>query len=222
MALANRQKVAVLGGTFDPVHNGHLRSAVELRQLLALTEVHLLPCHQPVHRDHPGASSVQRLDMLSLAVAHEPGLVVDPREIMADRPSYSVYTLEQMRQEYGPDCALCWVMGMDAFSSFTRWRQWQKILELSHLIVLTRPGYDLGGLASAESELWHSLKITEDQLGHFASGKILPVSLPSQMEISATYVRQQLALGGSVNYLLPEAVKAYIHEQRLYFSDTDT
>ncbi len=207
--------VAVMGGTFDPVHHGHLRSALELQQLLSLSEVRLLPCHQPTHRDHPGANSEQRLAMLHLAAEGESALVVDEREINLDQPSYSVYTLESMRQELGDDAVICWVMGVDAFSSFTRWHQWQRIMELANLVVITRPGFELPE-GSDEQQLWQQQQIPYSALSEHVAGKIIPVRLPSQLEISATFIRQQLETGQSVRYLLPENVLNYLKKQSLY------
>lgn len=213
--LNNHNLVAVMGGTFDPIHHGHLRSALELQQLLGLSEVRLLPCHQPTHRGHPGADSQQRLTMLQLATDNELGLVVDPREITLDQPSYSVYTLESMRQELGRETVLCWVLGVDAFAAFTRWHQWQRILELANLIVITRPGFELDD-NSAEYQLWQEQQIDHQMLSEHVSGKIIPVRLPSQLEISATFIRDQLKTGQSARYLLPENVLNYLESQGLY------
>lgn len=213
--------IAVLGGTFDPVHNGHLRSALELKELLALNEVYLIPCHQTPHRRQPGRMSQQRLDMLKLAVSDELGLVIDDRELRLDEPSYSVVTLQNLREELGKKAVICWVMGVDAFAHFTRWHQWQHILELANLVVMTRPGFELDP-CSEEFRLWQDLQLDREQLSHHCSGRIIPVRLPSQLEISATYIRQQLAGGRSVRYLLPESVIRYISDNNLYCEPSDS
>lgn len=207
--------IALLGGTFDPVHHGHLRSAVELRQQLVLDEVHLVPCHQTPHREQPGRSSEQRLQMLQLAVQDEPGLKVDDRELYFDQRSYTVLTLQSLRQERGADAAICWVMGVDAFAHFTRWHRWQEILQLANLIVMTRPGFELDPV-SEEAALWQARQCAPEQLPESPAGRIIPVHLPSQLEISATYIRQQLAAGASVRYLMPDTVLDYIRQHRLY------
>lgn len=207
--------IAVMGGTFDPVHNGHLRSALELKQELALDEVHLVPCHQTPHRKQPGRTSQQRLDMLLRAVSGEEGLCIDDRELRLDQPSYSVLTLQSLRAELGDDAVICWVMGIDAFAHFTRWHQWQRILELANLIVMTRPGFELDP-SSDEASLWQRLEQDASGIADQASGRIIPVRLPSQLEISATYIRKQLSEGASVRYLLPDAVIEYIHLNQLY------
>ncbi len=207
--------IAVMGGTFDPVHNGHLRSAIELKQLLTLNEIRLVPCHQTPHREQPGRSSRQRLDMLTLAVSDEEGVFIDDRELRLDQPSYSVLTLQGLREELGDSTILCWVMGIDAFAHFTCWHQWREILTLSNLIVMTRPGFELKP-NSEESRLWQEREVKVSDLRKYRFGKILPVSLPSQLEISATYIRQQLSLGQSVRYLLPDSVLDYIKSHDLY------
>ncbi len=207
--------IAVMGGTFDPVHNGHLRSALELKELLALNEVHLVPCHQPPHRQQPGRTSQQRLDMLQLAVCEEQGLCIDDRELRQDQSSYSVLTLQSLRDELGEDAVICWAMGIDAFAHFTRWHQWQRILQLANLVVMTRPGSELDS-ASEEARLWQDLQLDSTELAMHPYGRIIPVRLPSQLEISATYIRQQLAAKRSVRYLLPEAVLRYIADNDLY------
>ncbi|WP_051206421.1 nicotinate-nucleotide adenylyltransferase [Oceanospirillum maris] len=215
--------IAVMGGTFDPVHNGHLRSALELKQLLALDAVHLVPCHQTPHRAQPGRSSQQRLDMLHCAVGDEAGLCIDDRELRLDQRSYSVVTLEDLRLELGDDAVICWVMGVDAFAHFTRWHQWARILELANLVVMTRPGFDLAS-TSKEACLWRERALAASVLTEslsqcsqeYNAGHIIPVRLPSQLEISATYIRDQLAKGNSVRYLLPDNVIDYIHTYSLY------
>ena len=209
------QVIAVMGGTFDPVHNGHLRSALELKQLLQLDEVHLIPCHQTPHRQQPGRSSEQRLQMLQLAVQDEPGLQVDDRELRLDQPSYSVLTLQALRDELGPQAVICWVLGADAFAHFTRWHQWQRILQLANLVVLTRPGSEVAE-DSEEGQLWRSLAVPPGELRRHSAGRIVPVRLPSQLEISATYIRDLLAKGDSARYLLPDGVLDYIKRCGLY------
>ncbi len=128
-----------MGGTYDPVHIGHLRMALELGELL-LSDVHLLPCFEPVHRGEPGATSAQRLEMLNLATENESALVVDPREILRKGPSYTVDSLRNIREQYGPDESIVLVLGTDAFNGLPNWHQWLEITKLAHIVVLTRPG----------------------------------------------------------------------------------
>ncbi|HSP01150.1 MAG TPA: nicotinate-nucleotide adenylyltransferase, partial [Thioalkalivibrio sp.] len=130
----------IYGGTFDPIHHGHLRLAVELRERLGVSEVSLMPCHVPPHRDLPGASSEQRLALLELAISGEPGLTVDDRELRRNGASYTAETLRRVRRELGPEQPLTMVLGTDSFAGFDRWQEWQCIPQLAHIVVVRRPG----------------------------------------------------------------------------------
>ena len=132
--------IGILGGTFDPVHFGHLRLAVEMYQDLGLQEVRLVPCRIPPHRNAPQASPEQRLAMLRLAIEHELGLRVDQRELQRDGPSYMVDTLQSLRDELGPDTPLSLILGMDAFDDIDTWHRWEELIQLAHFIVIQRPG----------------------------------------------------------------------------------
>ena len=150
-----KKAIGVLGGTFDPVHFGHLRLAKCARDDFQLDEVHLLPCRVPALKPQPIATAQQRVDMLRLAIANEPGLVVDESELHRDGPSYTVDTLRALRVEVGPECAICLIMGMDAFLSLPAWHEWQEIIGLAHVIVMQRPGYEVstkGEMADYYSE----------------------------------------------------------------------
>lgn len=205
----------IYGGTFDPVHHGHLRLAVELRELLAVPELALLPCHIPPHRASPGASSDDRLDLLRLAIAGEPGLVVDDRELVRGGASYSADTLRQLRASLGPDEPLVMVMGSDAFAGFDRWRDWQAIPELAHVLVVARPGETLNpdgvpaGLLSSRAA-----RSTAD-LHASPCGYFLYQRLPL-LDISATAIRERIQTGRSPRYLLPDAVWQEIQQRGLY------
>ena len=131
--------IGIFGGTFDPVHYGHLRTAFELIQALRLSEVRFMPAGNPPHRDTTIASPELRLQMVKAAIGQQPGFNVDDREMRRAGPSYSVDTLAELRAEM-PDRSICLIVGMDAFLGLPTWHQWQKILTLSHLIVAHRPG----------------------------------------------------------------------------------
>lgn len=208
--------VLMFGGTFDPVHYGHLRSALELTQILPVQKVHLVPCQLPVHRSKPGATAEQRLTMLRLAVADEAFLFADDRELQRAGPSWSVDTLESLRQDYGPQQPLVMVLGWDAFLGLPNWSRRERLLELAHLIVLARPGQ----MHEASDEVLQLLKQYELQAGEALNaspaGRILRLSLPSTFEISATHIRRLLANNLSVRYLLPDTVLNFINEQALY------
>ena len=206
--------IGLFGGTFDPVHIGHLRSAIELRERLGLEQVRLIPCHQPVHRDQPLADSAHRLAMLRAAVAGEPGLVVDDCELQRQAPSYTVHTLATMRQRFGQQ-PLLWVLGEDAFAGLETWYQWQQLPALAHLVVLRRPGSQ-APLPPAVQALSDRLGTTDPApLGQQPAGLIWHCQLP-QWPVAATALRQALAAGRSIRYLVPEPVWHYIQEQALY------
>jgi nicotinate-nucleotide adenylyltransferase len=133
--------MGIFGGTFDPIHYAHLRTAFELQQALRLKEIRFLPAGNPPHRDQPLADAQLRLQMVQLATAGQAGFVVDDREVRKAGPSYSVETLAELRHEY-PDRSLCLIVGMDAFLSLPKWHQWRELLLLAHLVVAHRPGWN--------------------------------------------------------------------------------
>ena len=138
-----RKKIGVFGGTFDPIHIGHLRMALELKEQLGLDEMRLLPCHQPPHRDAPQVSSAQRAEMLRIALHDCPELQLDERELRRDKPSYTYDTLMELRAELGDDVSLVLCMGADAFSGLPNWYCWQELIRLAHLVVIARPGWNI-------------------------------------------------------------------------------
>jgi nicotinate (nicotinamide) nucleotide adenylyltransferase len=214
---AVRTKIGVLGGTFDPVHLGHLQLARQLREHLQLDQVHLIPCGVPVHRPPPQASSAQRVAMLELAVQDFPWMKVDRREIESSEPSWTHTTLRSLRAEL-PDVALYFSMGADAFLGLTTWRRWQELPELAHLIVSTRPGYELDVSvldqplrAFYERHLATRLEQLEGRL----AGKLYFATLQTP-KLSSSEVRERIQRGESLADALPPAVADYIAEQQLY------
>ncbi|SFM74797.1 nicotinate-nucleotide adenylyltransferase [Marinobacter zhejiangensis] len=205
----------IYGGTFDPVHNGHLRLAVELREMLAVPELALVPCHIPPHRAHPGAGSQERLELLQLAVAGEPGLVVDDRELARGGASYTADTLRQVRSEVGADEPVVLVMGADAFAGFDRWRDWQAIPELAHVLVVARPGYAFDPDSVPAGLLRTRGCGSAKELASAPCGLFLYQALPL-LDISATAVREKICKGLSPRYLLPDVVWQEIQRRELY------
>lgn len=205
----------ILGGTFDPVHHAHLRTALELRDRLAIDAVTLVPCHLPPHRDEPGATSEQRLAMLHQAVTGEPGLVVDARELNRQTPSYTVDTLLELRGELGEQIPLAMVVGTDSFASIDRWHQWERLLELAHIIVVQRPGYAVPEGSVASGLLANNAHTDAGTLHGCPAGRIWSVALPL-LEISATAVRQHIRLGRSPRFLVPDGVLELIRKNGLY------
>ncbi len=204
-----------MGGTFDPIHNGHLRTALELQQWMGVERVCLVPSRKPVHREAPGSSSEARLAMAQLAVADEPALAVDDREVCSGQPSYSYLTLRSLRAELGPDRPLCMVLGMDAYLGLPSWHHWQELIELCHIIVVRRPGYiyepDPG---MARFTRAHETTSLATVLGS-PCGRVLMHEL-TPLSISATQIRQLVAKGLSPRYLCPDPVWHFIQQHRLY------
>ena len=216
ISVSDAVRVAMLGGTFDPVHLGHLRSAVELVDALGLDRVHMIPAHQPPLREAPGVPSHERLTLLQHGIGDTPRLVADDREIRRDGPSYSADTLASLRAEYGESARLVMALGHDAFLKLADWYQPQRLFELAHLVVIARPDHHQP-LPHTLGELVAGREV-DDPAALFATpaGGLLRLSLPTRMAISATEVRQRLCHGGSVRYLLPEAVERRIMALGLY------
>lgn len=205
------RRVGLLGGTFDPVHFGHLRSAVEVCEQLQLDELRLIPSARPPHRGMPGATAAQRLRMVELALGQGGGLQVDDRELQRERPSYTVETLESLRQELGSDVALFMVLGWDAFCGLPSWHRWESLLELANLVVLQRPDYDLE-VPEVLKDLLAARSADQPERSH---GQIICLS-QTPLAISATHIRTLVGSGASPRFLLPDAVLDYIENEGLY------
>jgi nicotinate-nucleotide adenylyltransferase len=206
--------IGILGGTFDPVHFGHLRAALEVFQDLDLAEVRLIPCHIPPHREPPSATPKQRLRMVRAAVAGVPGLRVDDRELVRGGVSYSVDTLRGLRAELA-DTPLALILGSDAFCGLASWREWRELPRLCHFIVVQRPGW----APPAEGEAARLLHegATEDPAAvrDPGAGRVLRWTV-TQLEISASRIRAEVSAGRSPRYLVPESVRRIIGEEGLY------
>ena len=217
MSHSRREAIGIFGGTFDPVHFGHLRPALELYEQLRLQKMLLLPCAVPPHRPEPLASSEQRLSMLHLAIEKEPRLGVDLRELKRGGTSYMVDTLHSLRNEVGRK-PLCLCLGLDAFLGLPGWHEWQELLNLAHIVVAHRPGWELD-VDSISPELQRLLAVhlhdsDVSQCDRPAGAVVLqPVS---QLAISSTEIRERIAAGRSARYLMPERVWDYIQKEKLY------
>ena len=210
------RSIAILGGTFDPIHFGHLRPALELSQM-GFDEVRLMPCHVPALRETPHCSAEQRLAMVALAVNNEPRLTVDTRELDREGESFTVDTLTDMRNELGDQVSLNLVMGMDAFLGLPKWRQWERIAELANIVVTERPGSVIPVAGIMERFLNARRVSSMETLCKAASGRVLVQQL-ALLDISATRIRALIGSGQSARYLLPESVWDYIEQHRLYRS----
>ena len=217
--------LGVFGGTFDPIHCGHLELARELREKLALSSVRFIPAGQPPHRGAPAASAQHRLAMVELAVANHPGLEVDTREIERKGRSYTVTTLEELHEE---DRArtLALILGADAFLGLETWHRWREVFELAHLVVVARPGVTLADRLPPELAHEWARRRRDDKSAIFSqtAGAIIE-PLISAHPISASAIRRSLARGGhgieAMRGLLPATVLAYIERNRLYDSPQD-
>jgi nicotinate-nucleotide adenylyltransferase len=205
--------IGIYGGTFNPVHYGHLRTALEVRELFGLHELRLMPCRLPPHRDEPDVSGEMRLQMLEIAIANTPGMQIDRRELERDGPSYMVDSLAALRTEY-PDASLLLFIGSDAFVGLERWYQWQRLFDFAHVVVMTRPGYSTPALAAfLRQRLCHDRGL----LRQCGAGRLF-FQVVTALDISATAIRHLIAAHRNPQFLLPDAVIDYIRQHKLYLS----
>jgi nicotinate-nucleotide adenylyltransferase len=206
--------MGIFGGTFDPIHFGHLRTAFEMLQALRFGEVRFMPCGSPPHRGEPVADAALRLRMVRVATAGQQGFVVDDRELQREGPSYSVDTLSALRSEY-PLTPLALMIGMDAFLGLPKWYHWREILQLSHIVVAHRPGWrapDMGPLGEllADRGTHRIGDLHQARSGHIYIHDV------TQLEISSTEIRELVAAGRDPRFLMPDSVRAVIAETGCY------
>ncbi len=203
--------IGIFGGTFDPVHYGHLRPAQEILRALSLQKLYLVPASTPPHRQSSAVDAVQRLQMTQLATTEFPELIVDDCEIQRGGISYTVDTLQTYRQHY-PQTPMCLLMGSDVFASLESWHQWQRIPELAHLVVMQRPQYKTGAIPQ-----WSEDRLTQEisELSTTLAGKVYLHTVTPQ-DISATAIRQDLKKHEDVTHMLPAPVLQYIQQHHLY------
>jgi nicotinate-nucleotide adenylyltransferase len=208
------RKVGILGGTFDPIHIGHLRAAIEVAELLGLHELRLIPSAHPPHRNTPAVSAQQRLAMVQLAVMGLPPLLADDRELQRQQPSYSIDTLESLRSELAVDDQLFFLLGWDAFCGLPSWQRWQQLLSHCHLVVLQRPDADTE-LTPALLALLTAHQVTEAASLQGPGGQVVLLQ-QAPLAVSASHIRQLLSSDKSARFLVPDAVLTYIHAHGLY------
>lgn len=214
--------IGILGGTFDPIHHGHLRLAQEALEQCRFGIVRFVPSGTPPHRAAPLASSVQRLQMVRLAIHGQLGFEVDESEVHRTDKCYSVDTFSALRNELGAEQSLCLILGSDAFLQLHTWHRWQQLFELTHIVVMQRPGRPLGNAIMQADETLHQqyqtrLAPSPQLLHESASGLIVVLDMP-QLEISATDIRSRAAQNKNLRYLLPDGVVNYIQINQLYRS----
>ena len=224
MATIDNTPIALLGGTFDPVHFGHLRLADEVRRALGLPELRLVPAGDPPHRDGPRASAAHRLAMLRIGVAGFPGLVADDRELRRGGKSYTVLTLEELRHAF-PARPLWLVLGADAFRGLPAWHRWREIFTLAHVVVVARPGVALDAVLPAPlAEEWLRRHTPAPALLFDTPAGRIFVQPVTPHAIAATAIRNSLAGNRDMDnlaQLLPPGVLAYIEQHHLYLPPTD-
>ncbi|MBA2350864.1 MAG: nicotinate-nucleotide adenylyltransferase [Burkholderiales bacterium] len=210
--------IGVLGGTFDPIHFGHLRLAEEIADGCGLAQVRVIPSGIPPHRRAPRASAQQRFDMVCAAVTGNARLVADQSEIFREQPCFTVDTLTGLRAEFGAQTPICLMLGVDAFLALPTWHCWQRLFELTHIVVAQRPGYTLDQsllpaplVAEFEARYIADARSIHDR----AHGIIVKVAITA-LDISATGVRAHIAARRSARYLLPDIVLDYIQANTLY------
>ena len=209
--------IGIFGGTFDPIHYGHLRSAFEMLQALDFEEVRFIPCSDPPHRGVTYATADQRSRLVELAIDGQDGFIADDRELTRAGLSYTVDTLESLRKEF-PDRSLGLIVGMDAFLGLPGWHRWDEILNIAHIIVAHRPGWkapDIGALGALISDFG------THRVGdlHTAIQGRVHIHAVTQLEISSTEIRDLVAAGRDPRFLMPDAVRDEILNSRIYTGD---
>lgn len=209
--------IGIYGGTFDPIHFGHLRPNLELCELFAFEQVRFIPAFLPPHRQKPQTTAQQRQEMVAQAIQAELSFVLDDREIKRGGPSYMVDTLNSLRQDF-PENPLCLLLGMDAFLGLERWYHWQELLDYAHIIVSQRPDTDFNDITQwpqAIQKLYHTHKAERRVIQSTLCGAIRLENV-TQLAISATDIRQRIKNKQSIRYLMPETVINLIKCYDLY------
>ena len=215
--MTDAQALGVLGGAFDPVHIGHLRGAIAVREHLGLKRVNLLPAAQSPLKGAATVTAADRLAMLEAAVKGVPGLGVDARELDREGPSYTVDTLIELRSEVGQAQPLIWIVGTDILPALPKWSRWRQLLELAHLVILERPGSD--SPPPAVTQWLDQHRIDQNALLTSAAGGVMTLDQPV-LDIASSDIRALLAAGRDPRFLLPDVVMEYIKRHQLFMCDT--
>lgn len=206
--------LGLLGGSFNPVHIGHLRGAIEVQALLGINHVALMPAPQPPLKETPSVSIAHRIAMLRLAIEGLPSLSLDTRELDRAGPAYTIDTLGDLRAEHGPEASLIFIMGADALYNLPRWARWQELLALANIAVMTRPGAATTWPEPVATWL-ATHRCNADRLRHQPAGGIALLQ-QAPLGISSTAIRADIHTGRNVRFLLPDAVIEYIAQHDLY------
>ncbi|MBU0455488.1 MAG: nicotinate-nucleotide adenylyltransferase [Gammaproteobacteria bacterium] len=209
-----RTGIGILGGTFDPVHFGHLKLAEFVYERLPLQEIRFIPCYQPVHREQPAVNVMQRLEMLKIALKTEKHCVLDLKEIERKGPSYMIETLISLRHDY-PKQPLYLILGADAFAKIDSWHRWEELLQFTHIVVVNRPQTPVRFNAVIQHLMQEHMITNLDESSTRLHGNIIQLSMPA-IPISATELRNTIARNKKPKNALSEAVWKYIQENNLY------
>lgn len=207
--------IGIFGGTFDPIHIGHLRTGLELREHIGLDELRFIPCGDPPHRDAPLTPARHRLAMTVLALDGEPGLRADDCEVARPGLSYTADTLADIRAGLGEHTPLCLCIGMDSLVHINRWHRWRELAQLAHIVVAARPGWSVPRQGEVADWLDHRQVATPAALTREPAGHLYVAEM-TLLPVSATGMRQALASGYSIRYLTPDSVIDYIADNGLY------
>jgi nicotinate-nucleotide adenylyltransferase len=206
--------IGIFGGTFDPIHYGHLRTAFELLHELRLSEVRFIPSGDPPHRKGTFADAETRLKMVTAAVSSEPGFVVDDRELQRAGPSFTIDTLDAIRAEFS-SVSLSLILGMDAFADLTSWHRWDELLDYAHIVVAHRPGWQPPDSGALGELLDKRAAKSVDDIHAELSGRIY-IHAVTQLEISSTEIRALVKTGGDPRFLMPDVVRDTISADGCY------
>lgn len=205
------------GGTFDPIHNGHLQMATELKQACCFEQMFLLPCRKPPHRSSPACSDAQRLEMARLAIADSNSLRLDDREYQRTSLSYTIDSLIELRRELGDSASISWCVGLDSLVNLNSWYRWRELLDYAHLVVVERPGWQIPVVGEVAQWLNRN-RASADVLRSKSCGNVIVQSL-SLVDVSATDIRGRIKSKKSVQFMLPDAVWLYVTQNQLYQND---
>lgn len=214
----------LFGGTFDPIHFGHLRLATELAEAFRLERVVFLPAGLPYHRGRSAhATSEERLTMLKLAVARDPRFDVDDRELRREGATYTYDTLAEIRAERGPDATLVFLTGTDAFAKIDTWHRWTELFGLAHFAVAIRGDdteWATKGPGAFPRDVWPRITLSLREMLSAPSGKVMTFAM-TPLAISSTALRELVAQGSSIRYLTPDPVVEFVRSRRIYASNRE-